>query len=295
MPHSMTAYGRFALSSDSKEFLVEIKSVNSRFLDCTVKLPPEYGFLEEKIKVYLQNKGILRGKINVFISINVLKNENTQILIDTAYAEKYIEALRNLRDRFGLSDDITVMRIAENKNVFCTLRTDEDADKLWNELLPALDGACESFIRMRKAEGDNLATDLNTKADEVRSLINFIKQHADDAQSKYRERLENKLRQTLDSLGVDTDNARILTECAIFADKTAIDEEIVRLESHFDAFGKLIASDDGIGRKLDFLIQEVNREVNTIGSKVSDIKLTETVIEIKTLLEKIREQIQNIE
>ena len=116
MPHSMTAYGRCALSSDSKEFLVEIKSVNSRFLDCTVKLPPEYGFLEEKIKVYLQNKGILRGKINVFISINVLKNENTQILIDTAYAEKYIEALRNLRDRFGLSDDITVMRIAENNN-----------------------------------------------------------------------------------------------------------------------------------------------------------------------------------
>ena len=295
MAYSMTAYGRATLSSETKDFLVEIKSVNNRFFDCTVKLPPEYGFLEEKVKAYIQSKGVIRGKINVFIGINVLKDENTEILIDLGYAEKYLTALYRLRDKFCLKDDISVMRVAENKNIFSTVRADEDAEKLWNELCPVLDSAVDSFMQMRKAEGENLAADLISKTNQVYDFISFIKSHADDAQKRYKERLEMKLRQTLDTLNLETDSARILTECAIFADKTAIDEEIVRLESHFDAFSKTIRSDDGVGRKLDFLFQEVNREVNTIDSKVSDIELTKAVIEVKTLLEKIREQIQNIE
>ena len=295
MAYSMTAYGRATGSADGKDYIVELKSVNSRFFDCTVKISALYGYFEEKIKSYLQSRGINRGKLSVFVGIDVVENNNVDIQLDEAYTEKYILALEKLRDKFELKDDITVSRVAANRDVFKFVKEEEDVQKEWEFFLPTLEKATDAFLEMRRAEGENLTADLCAKMEEVRSYVEFLKAHADDAQEVYRNRLETKLRSTLEGLNVEIDTARILTECAIFADKTAIDEELTRLDSHYKAFYETLKSDDSIGRKLDFLFQEVNREVNTIGSKVSDIELTKTVVEVKTLLEKIREQIQNLE
>ena len=295
MAYSMTAYGRATGSSDGKDYLVELKSVNSRFFDCSIKISALYGYFEEKIKSYLQSRGITRGKLSVFVGIDVTENNNVDILIDEAYTAKYIKALEQLRDTFGLKDDISVMRVASNRDVFSITKEEEDTQKEWDNFLPVLEKATDNFLQMRKAEGENLKVDLCAKMEEVYAHVQYIKQHADDAQQAYSERLETKLRSALEGLDIEIDKARIITECAIFADKTAIDEELTRLESHYKAFYETLKSDDSIGRKLDFLFQEVNREVNTIGSKVSDINLTKIVVELKTLLEKIREQIQNLE
>ncbi len=295
MAYSMTAYGQAYGSNGGKDYKVEIKSVNSRFFDCTVKISSIYSHLEEKIKAYLQSRGISRGKINVFINVDVTQNDATEITLDEVYAEQYISALRKLSDKFCLKDDISTMRVAANKDIFNFKKPTEDSEKDYASLLPVLSEATDAFLRMRQFEGENLKSDLIEKMETVKGYIEFIKEHADDAQEKYRQRLETKLKATIEGLNVETDYARILTECAIFADKTAIDEELVRLDSHCKSFYETIESGDSVGRKLDFLFQEVNREVNTIGSKVSDIELTKKVVEIKTLLEKIREQIQNLE
>ena len=291
----MTAYGRATGSAEGKDYIVELKSVNSRFFDCSIKISALYGYFEEKIKAYLQSRGITRGKLSVFVGIDITENESTDILLDTSYTEKYLAALCELRDKFGLKDDISVMRVASNREIFRFVKQEEDAQKEWELFLPVLEKATDSFLEMRRAEGENLTSDLCNKMEEVRSYVNYLKEHADDAQETYRKRLETKLTSTLEGLNVEVDQSRIVTECAIFADKTAIDEELTRLESHYKAFYETLKSDESIGRKLDFLFQEVNREINTVGSKVSDINLTKIVVEVKTLLEKIREQIQNLE
>lgn len=295
MAYSMTAYGRATGSAEGKDYIVELKSVNSRFFDCSIKISALYGYFEEKIKAYLQSRGITRGKVSVFVGIDVTESENQDILLDTAYTEKYLHALYELRDKFGLKDDISVMRVASNREIFRFVKQEEDAQKEWELFVPVLEKATDSFLEMRKSEGENLTADLCEKMEEVKSYVDYLKEHADDAQEVYRKRLETKLSSTLEGLNVEVDQARIVTECAIFADKTAIDEELTRLESHYKAFYETLKSDDSIGRKLDFLFQEVNREINTVGSKVSDIALTKIVVEVKTLLEKIREQIQNLE
>ncbi len=295
MAYSMTAYGRATGSAVGKDYIVELKSVNSRFFDCTVKISALYGYFEEKIKAYLQSRGITRGKLSVYASIDVTENNNTDIQIDEAYTEKYIAALEKLRDKYGLKDDITVSRIAANRDIFKFVKEEEDAQKEWELFLPTLEKATDAFLEMRRAEGENLTADLCYKMEAVHEYVEYLKAHAEDAQEVYRNRLETKLRSTLEGLNIELDSARILTECAIFADKTAIDEELTRLESHYKAFYDTLKGEEGIGRKLDFLFQEVNREINTVGSKVSDIALTKVVVEVKTLLEKIREQIQNLE
>ncbi len=295
MAYSMTAYGRATGSTDSKSYTVELKSVNSRFFDCTIKISSLYGYLEEKIKSYLQGRGISRGKLSVYVGIEQTGSADKEILLDENYAAQYICALRTLAEKFGLKDDISVMRVAANRDIFSFKSPAEDVEKDWNELLPTLENAVNSFIEMRYSEGENLRRDLCEKTETISKLVDYIRKHADDAQESYRARLEQKLRNTLETLDYQIDSQRILTECALFADKTAIDEELVRLDSHFLAFKETINSDEAMGRKLDFIFQEVNREVNTIGSKVSDIELTKTVVEIKTILEKIREQLQNLE
>ncbi len=295
MAYSMTAYGKATGAFGGKDYTVEIRSVNNRFFDCSVKAPFSYGFLEERVRSYIQQNGITRGKLNVFIGIDVVEAEDTEILINNAYAAKYVKALETLRDTFCLKDDISVSRVAQNKDVFIVKAPHEDTESDWNALLPVLNEALGAFLDMRRSEGEKLRADLCGKMETVREHVEFIRAHADDAQEAYRTRLETKLRAALEGLNAEQDQARILTECAIFADKTAIDEELVRLDSHFAAFYDAMSSEEATGRKLDFLFQEVNREVNTIGSKVSDIRLTKEVIEIKNLLEKIREQLQNLE
>ena len=295
MAKSMTAYGRATDTVNGKEILVEIKSVNSRYLDCSVKISKMYGYLEEKAKAYLSAKGITRGKVEMYIGVNVLTNKGAQICLDEAYAASYIEALRKLRDDFGLADDISVMAVARNSAIFAEKHPEEDENEAWQDILPVLDGALERFLAMREKEGENLKRDLLAKKAELVSMVERVAERAAQYTANYRAKLENRLRTVLSELDVSADEGRILTECAIFADRTAVDEELVRLRSHFDAYDEIFASEEPIGRKLDFLLQEMNRETNTIGSKCNDKETSALVVDMKCLLEKIREQIQNIE
>ena len=297
MIRSMTAYGRAEGSSNGKNMLVEIKSVNNRYFDCSVKVSRLYGFLEEKIKNFLQNNGIARGKVDVYVSIDIVESLGVRIDLDEAYAQGYIEALRVLRDKFSLSDDISVMTVAQNRDIFNVVKPEEDIEQDWQDLLPVLKEALNAFTQMRIREGENLRVDILKKIEQLEKMRHVIAARAGDAAEAYRQRLESKLRQVLsdNNINIEPDSSRIITECAIFADKTAVDEEMVRLCSHFEAFRSALNADEPVGRKLDFLLQEMNREVNTTGSKVSDADLTALVVEMKCELEKIREQIQNLE
>lgn len=297
MIRSMTAFGRAVSAENGKNTLVEIKSVNSRFFDCTVKMSRSYGFLEDRVKTYLQQNGISRGKVECYVSINLIESSDTLVHLDAAYAGSYINALYELRDRFSLTDDITVMGVAQNRDIFTVIKPDEDAERDWQELLPVLKEALDSFCSARETEGENLRNDLLCKKQHLVELAGKVSALQGRAVEVYRSRLETKLAQVLadHDINIAPDDQRIITECAIFADKTAIDEELVRLSSHFKTFDSTMALSEPVGRKLDFLLQEMNREVNTIGSKASDIDITSLVVEMKCELEKIREQIQNLE
>jgi uncharacterized protein (TIGR00255 family) len=291
----MTAFGRCRKTIDNKDFTVEIKSVNNRFFDCSVRLPRAYSYLEEKIKPYLLERGISRGKVDVSINIERVGEPETHIVVDEGYAKEYIAALCDLRDKFGLHDDISVMRVAQNKDVFTTRREEEDVERDWEDFREALCEAVDVFIAGREREGANLANDIKQKVENIRENVKKIEALSDADVEGYRRKLEEKLRNMLSDNRIVFDENRILTECAIFADRVAIDEELVRLRSHFDGFYAILESDEPVGRKLDFLVQEINRETNTIGSKCSNSEIASIVVDIKCEIEKIREQIQNIE
>ena len=295
MIKSMTAFGRARETVTGKDISIEIRSVNNRFFDCSVKLPRAFSYLEEKIKPYLQSKSISRGKVDVFISIDVINSPLPDITIDEGYAEAYIKTLQLLADKFELKNDISVMQIAQNRDIFVIRKPDEDIEKEWNDVRTVLDLAIERFIEGRTNEGKNIELDIRNKILHISELVNTIETISAEDTSAYKQKLEARLREILSDNKITFDESRILTECAIFADKIAIDEEIVRLRSHFLAFEDIISSNEPAGRKLDFLMQEMNRETNTIGSKCQNASIARTVVEIKCELEKIREQIQNIE
>jgi len=297
MINSMTAYGRASgVNPDAtREILVELKSVNNRYLDTNIKVSRAHGYLEDKVKTHLATSGISRGKIDIYVGINQIQNADSEIALDPAYTAGYITALRELRDTFNLPDDISTMRVAQNREVFTTRRTEEDADAVWAEVLPFLDMAIGEFRDMRRQEGEAMSRDLQEKKAELTAFVADIEKRASEFTSTYRSKLEARLNTVLEERDIVLDASRIVTECAIFADKTAVDEEIVRLNSHFAAFDDMIRTDQPVGRKLDFLVQEINREVNTIGSKCQDAEASGVVIEMKHTLEKMREQIQNIE
>ncbi len=295
MIKSMTSFGRARRIVGGKDITVEIRSVNNRFFDCNVKLPRSFSFLEEKVKPYLQSKSVFRGKVDVFIGIDVLTSPVPDIMVDEGYAEAYIKALRTLGERFDLKDDISIMRVAQNHDIFVVRKSDDDVQKEWNDVSSVLDEALEVFLRGRAREGDNIEKDLIAKVENIRSISKEIEKLSKSDVEEYRARLEGKLRDMLSDNRIAFDENRILTECTIFADRVAIDEELVRLSSHFDGFFDILASNDPAGRKLDFLVQEMNRETNTIGSKCQNASIAKMVVEIKCELEKIREQIQNIE
>ncbi len=295
MIKSMTSFGRARQLVGGKDITVEIKSVNNRFFDCSVRLPRAFSFLEEKIKPYLQSKSISRGKVDVFISIDVLASPIPDISIDEGYAEAYIKALHELGDRFDLKDDISIMRVAQNHDIFVIRKSDEDIEKEWADLCRVLDEAVAQFVAGRTREGERIQRDLIAKVENIRTIKEKIEELSGDDIAEYRAKLEAKLREMLSDSRIAFDENRILTECAIFADRVAIDEELVRLSSHFEGFYDIINSGEPAGRKLDFLVQEMNRETNTIGSKCQNSTIAKLVVEIKCELEKIREQIQNIE
>lgn len=297
MLKSMTAFGRARRLSDdgSLDITAEIKSVNSRYLDSTVKITRMYSFLEEKVKSYLSEAGITRGKVEVYIGVDVIKQSGVEVMLDTEAAKSYIAALEVLRDTFGLKDDISVMRVAANHDIFTIKKPDDDAERDWENIKSVLAEAVSGFNAMRAAEGENLCHDLTRKAEGIKELAEKVKQLSEADISAYPAKLEQRIRQLLKDFDVETTEQRILTEAAIYADKAAIDEELVRLESHFKAFGEIINSNEAAGRKLDFLVQEINREINTIGSKAGNAEIAHLVVNMKTELEKIREQIQNLE
>ena len=233
--------------------------------------------------------------MDVFISIDVIDTPDVWFDIDEGYAASYISALRTLGERFGLKDDISIMSVARNSDVFIVRKSDEDADKDWEDLKVVLDGAIEKFLAARVREGENICRDLLGKAESIKEKVNRIEQLSLSDTSSYREKLEARLREMLSDNRLVFDENRILTECAVFADKIAIDEELVRLRSHFDGLAEILSSDEPAGRKLDFLVQEINRETNTIGSKCQNSTIARLVVDIKCDIEKIREQIQNIE
>ena len=297
MANSMTAFGRArCLCADgTKDITAEIKSVNSRYLDATVKLPRIYSFLEEKIKAYLSEKGISRGKVEVFIGVDVLSQTGVETALDVNVAKSYIDALKQLRDEFALRDDITVMTVAQNKEIFTVKHADEDLERDWLDVKSALDCAIDAFLERRSAEGQRLMDDISRKIEGIKVTAAKIKELSEKDIAGYSDKLTERIKKFLSDFDVESSEQRILTEAAIFADRAAIDEELVRLSSHFATFYEIAAGDEPAGRKLDFLIQEMNRETNTIGSKANNSDIAHLVVDIKAELEKIREQVQNIE
>lgn len=296
MIKSMTAFGRARKSIGGKDITVEIRSVNNRFFDCSVKLPRSFSFLEEKIKPYLQSKSVSRGKVDVYIGIDVIDSPVPDITIDKGYATAYINALEELSQCYPiLTDDISVMRVAQNHDIFVIRKSDENIEKEWADVREVLDEALERFIAARQNEGSNIERDIKNKVNNIIALTEKIESISSSDITGYREKLEARLRDMLSDNKLVFEESRILTECAIFADKIAIDEELVRLRSHFTAFDDILNSNEPAGRKLDFLLQEMNRETNTIGSKCQNASIARIVVDVKCELEKIREQIQNIE
>lgn len=295
MVKSMTAFGRARVDGERRDIIIEIKSVNSRFFDCSVKLPRSLIYLEEKIKAYISKNGIARGKVDVFVTIENHGSDEGELALDSVLAEKYIAGLYELRDRFGLKDDVSVMSVARFPDVFSFKRPEEDTEREWEEISSVLDRAIAGHREMREAEGKRAEIDITAKIEHIKEIVNEIEKISIEDTVGYRDKLEERLRKILQDNSITPDENRLLTECAIWADKIAIDEELVRLRSHFGAFYEIISANEPSGRKLDFLTQELNRETNTIGSKANNAKIARLVVDIKGELEKIREQVQNIE
>ncbi len=292
---SMTAFGRERRDINGKDITVEIKSVNNRYFDCSCKLPHVYAPLEQKIKQRLTEKGISRGKVDIGIFVDFSEATDTEILVNREYAARYIAALRQLKTEFGLSGEIDVMNVARDREVFSIKKPEGDMDSEWADLSLVLDIAIERFVSARAEEGKRIEDDLAAKIAHISDIVSRIEELSGDDIGGYRARLEEKLKAVLEDNKITMDENRILTECAIYADRAAIDEEIVRLKSHFSAFYGYTEKSEAVGRSLDFLMQEMNREINTIGSKCSNSSIAHLVVEVKTELEKVREQIQNIE
>ena len=295
MIRSMTGFGRCRATVDGLDITVEIKSVNSRFFDCNAKISRAYSYLEERVKPYLQSKGISRGKVDVWIGIEALDSGCVDVALDEGYLRGYLDALYRMRDEFGLRDDISVMSVARKPELFLVKKPEEDVERDWARVLEVLEPATEVFLSVRAREGETLAADMRAKVSEIGRIVDEIERLSEADVASYRERLAERIREALADNQITPDETRLLTECAIHADKVAVDEELVRLRTHFGAFEEILSSGEPVGRKLDFLLQEMNREVNTTGSKCSDAQIARLVVDAKCLLEKIREQIQNLE
>lgn len=295
MIHSMTGFGRHRETVDGLDITVEIKSVNSRYFDCTAKISRAYSYLEERIKPYLQSRGVSRGKVDVWVSVERVESGTEEISLDEGYLKSYLAALYRLRDEYGLRDDISVMSVARAPEVLSVKKPEEDVERDWASVLTVLAKAVDIFLEVRAREGESLACDIRGKIDQIRVLVDEIEVLSASDIANYRERLAERIREALADNQITPDENRLLTECAIHADKVAVDEELVRLRTHFGAFEKILEGHEPVGRKLDFLMQEMNREVNTTGSKCNDAAIAQRVVEAKCALEKIREQIQNLE
>jgi len=295
MIRSMTAFARATGTDEQNTIVVEMRSVNNRYLDCSPRLPRVFSGLEERIRPLLQAKGVTRGKVDITVSLENKDQTPRGMTVNDTAVRAYLDALYYLRDTYGLTDDISVTRVAANPAIFAQEQAEVDLDEAWARLSPVLGEAIDAFVAAREREGARLRADLLAKLQNLRLLTDEVEARSADDVSGYRQKLEERLRTVLADNRVTADENRILTECALHADKIAVDEELVRLRSHFSLFEDLMNASEAVGRKLDFLIQEMNREVNTIGSKCADAGIAHRIVEAKNELEKIREQIQNLE
>lgn len=296
---SMTAFGRASTAGEGYEVTVELRSVNNRYLDWNFRLPRALSSLEERAKAHLLSRGLSRGKVEVSVTLTDNRTPAGPALLvpDTEVARHYAEAAAMLAETLGVPNDLTVSRLLTMPQVMAPPKEESvvDDEILWARILPALDAAADAFFEARAREGARLGEDVLAKLEGIRALVATIAARSAENTATYRARFEERLRTVLGETGVAFDEARVLTECAIYADRVAIDEELVRLASHFETLDALFRTDEPVGRRIDFMLQETNREVNTIGSKCSDASMAKTVADIKSEFEKIREQIQNIE
>ena len=292
MVKSMTGYGRAKETRNKRDITVEVRSVNNRYLDCTVKMPRAYAFAEDAIKARVQ-KAVSRGKVDVFVTIDTSAADVAVVSVNEPLARGYYEALRKLQDTFGLEDDVTAVTLARFPDVLTVTKAEEDLETISSDICAVLDQALQAYNDMRAVEGVKLADDILFRAAVIETTVGRVEERSPQTVAAYRERLEKKMREVLQSTAID--ESRILTEAAIFADKVAVDEETVRLRSHIAQLRDMLRGGEPVGRKLDFLIQEVNRECNTIGSKCNDLAITQDVVNMKAEVEKIREQVQNLE
>ena len=292
MVKSMTGYGRAVETVNGREFTVELRSVNNRYLDCNVKLPRSLTFAEEAVKQAVKAT-ISRGKVDVYISVRSESAADVQVTLNAAMVEGYLAAMKEMAEKYDIRDDISVSLLSRMNDVFTVEKPEVDEEQLLADLMSQVNAALTDFNAMRTTEGAALAKDLLTRRQIILDLVAQVEEGNAQTVIDYRARLEAKLREVLENKSID--ESRILTEAAIFADKVAVDEETVRLRSHLDQMSEMLSGDGAIGRKLDFLLQEMNREANTTGSKCTDVRLARIVVEIKAELEKIREQTQNIE
>ena len=291
MLHSMTGYGKAEISTQTHEVSVEVKSVNSRYLEYTSRLPKAYAYMEKNIKDMITSN-ISRGKVEVIVSITSSTGE-VKVIADTALAQSYFDAMQEIASIAQINYQPEVETLLKVKDIFIVSEDKLDEEKIWLDVEPIVIKAIEQFKDMRKTEGDGLLRDINSRLEMIEKNIKSVEEITENRTEKYTQKLYQKLKVLLEDKAVD--EARILTEAAIFADKTAVDEETVRIHSHIEQYREIIAEGGACGRKLDFLTQELNREVNTIGSKCQEIEITRIVVDIKAEIEKIREQIQNLE
>ena len=292
MVRSMTGYGRACELIDGMNITVEIKSVNSRYLEFSSRVYRNYSFLEEKLKAYV-SKLVSRGKVECSVQIDATEADDVVVMLNESLAAGYLQAVDTLCEKFGLENDYKVSNLTRHSDIFAVRKAPADEEKIWNAVRTVLDMAIANFIAMREAEGEKLREDVLSRAETILGYVSKVEERSPETVREYNEKLLARIRELIGDVNVD--EQRLLTEAAVFADKIAVAEETVRLRSHFDQLNAMMALDEPIGSKLNFLLQEMNREANTIGSKASDIEIARTVIDIKAEIEKIREQIQNIE
>ena len=292
MVSSMTGYGRAEETIRGHHVTVEIKSVNHRYFEFGCRTPRGYAFLDDKIKTYLQSR-LSRGKVDVYVSVETLEDAPVEVLVNHSLAEGYVKALQEISERYALRNDLTAMGLSRYPDLFSVHKTPENEEEIWSAVSQVLAAATDRFLEMRRQEGERMKADVLGRAAKIMELVAEIEQRSPESVSEYEKKLRQKIQEMLGDTQVD--EQRLLTETAIFADKVAVAEETVRLRSHFEQMKAMLSSDEAVGRKLDFLVQEMNREANTIGSKCCDASIAYKVVDIKAEIDKIREQIQNIE
>lgn len=292
MIKSMTGYGRACETIDGMAISVEIKSVNHRYFEFSSRTPRSYGFLDEKLKSLVQSR-VSRGKVECFVQIDSLEEAQVEVLLNVSLAQGYLHAFQELSERFGIENDVSVSALSRYSDIFALHKAAADEDKIWKAVRQVTEDAIDRFVEMRLREGEKLTQDILSRADMILRHVDYIESRSPETVREYNEKLLLRMQNVLENTKID--EQRILLEAAIYADKVAVAEETVRLRSHIDQLREFFTSPEAVGRKLDFLVQEINREANTIGSKAQDVEIARHVIDVKAEVEKIREQIQNIE